>query len=143
MPLLRALYYDDGADHLGGRGNVEAQRLAVLRRRKDRGVGECRLQLVKRLLGLNGPRKPVVFFQEPVEGQALLAEPRHEAAQGGEAPQHLLNPLEVSNRTHPLEGCNLFGVGLDASLGDNVSQQNASRHAEDTFFGVQFYPVGP
>jgi hypothetical protein len=69
MPLLRALYYDDGADHLGGRGNVEAQRLAVLRRRKDRGVGECRLQLVKRLLGLNGPRKPVVFFQEPVEGR--------------------------------------------------------------------------
>jgi hypothetical protein len=84
-----------------------------------------------------------VFFQEPVEGQALLAEPRNEAAQGGEAPQHLLDPLEVSNRTHLLEGSNLFWVGLDASLGNNVSQQHASRHAKDTLFGVQFHPVGP
>jgi hypothetical protein len=32
VPLLRALHHDDGADHLGGRGNVEIQRLAVLRR---------------------------------------------------------------------------------------------------------------
>jgi hypothetical protein len=32
-----------------------------------------------------------------------------------------LDPLEVSNRTHSFEGCNLFRVGLDASLGDNVS----------------------
>jgi hypothetical protein len=55
VPLLRALYYDDGADHLGGRGYVEVQRLAVLRQRKARGVGEGRLQLVKRLLGLDGP----------------------------------------------------------------------------------------
>jgi hypothetical protein len=39
----------------------------------------------------------------------------------GEAPQHPLDSLEVPNRTHPLEGCNLFGVGLDASLGDDVS----------------------
>jgi hypothetical protein len=62
-----------------------------------------------------------VFLQESVEGQAFLAEPRDEAAQGGKAPQHLLDPLEVSNRTHSFEGCNLFGVGLDASLGDDVS----------------------
>jgi hypothetical protein len=71
VPLLRPLYHD----HLGGRGNVEVQRLAVLRRRKNRDVGEGRLQLVKRLLGLDGPGEPLVFFQEPVEGQALLAEP--------------------------------------------------------------------
>jgi hypothetical protein len=37
------------------------------------------------------------------------------------APQHLLDPLEVSNRAHPLEGRDLFGVRLDAPLGDNVS----------------------
>jgi hypothetical protein len=36
-----------------------------------------------------------VFLQEPVEGQAFLGEPRDEAAQGGKAPQHLLDPLEV------------------------------------------------
>jgi hypothetical protein len=80
VPLLHALYHDDGADHLGGHGYVEVQRLAVLRWRKDRGVGERCLQLVKGLLGFNGPGEPLVFFQEPVEGQAFLAEPRNEAA---------------------------------------------------------------
>jgi hypothetical protein len=39
VPLLRALYYDDGANHLGGRGYVEVQRFAVLGRCKDWGVG--------------------------------------------------------------------------------------------------------
>jgi hypothetical protein len=43
VPLLRALYYDDSADHLSGRGDVEVQRLAILRRRENRGVGERRL----------------------------------------------------------------------------------------------------
>jgi hypothetical protein len=74
MPLLRALYHDYGADHLGGRGYVEVQRLAVLRRRKVRSVGEGRLQLVKRLLGLDAPGEPLVFLKEPVEGQAFLTE---------------------------------------------------------------------
>jgi hypothetical protein len=39
VPFLHALYHDYGADHLGGRGHVELQRLAVLRRRENRGVG--------------------------------------------------------------------------------------------------------
>jgi hypothetical protein len=34
------------------------------------------------------------------------------------------------------------GVGLDASLGNYVSQQHASRHSEDALLGVQSYPVG-
>jgi hypothetical protein len=62
-----------------------------------------------------------MFLQQPVEGQAFPVEPRDEAAQGGKAPQHLLDPLKVPNRTHSFKGCNLFGVGLDASLGDDVS----------------------
>jgi hypothetical protein len=41
VPLLHALYYDDGANHLGGRGYVEVQRFAVLGRCKDWGMGEC------------------------------------------------------------------------------------------------------
>jgi hypothetical protein len=61
-PLLRALYYDDSADHLSGRGDVEVQRLAALRRRKNRGMGERCLQLVKRLLGLDGPGEALVFL---------------------------------------------------------------------------------
>jgi hypothetical protein len=84
-----------------------------------------------------------VLLEEPVEGQAFLAESRDEAAQGGEAPQHSLHPFEVPNWTHPFEGCNIFGVGLDASLGDYVSQKHSSWHAKDTFFEVQFHPVGP
>jgi hypothetical protein len=43
MPLLRALYYDDSADHLSGHNNVEVQRLTVLRWRENRGMGECPL----------------------------------------------------------------------------------------------------
>jgi GNAT superfamily N-acetyltransferase len=62
VPLLRALYYDDSADHLSGRGDIEVQRLAVLRRRKNRGVGERLLQLVKRILGLDGPGEVLVFL---------------------------------------------------------------------------------
>jgi hypothetical protein len=47
-----------------------------------------------------------------------------------------LDPLEVSNRAHLIEGHDLFGVGLDAPLGDDISQQHAERHPEDAFFGV-------
>jgi hypothetical protein len=43
VSFLRALYHDHGADHLGGRSYIEVQRLAVLRRCKDRRVGEGRL----------------------------------------------------------------------------------------------------
>jgi hypothetical protein len=75
VSLLRALHHDHGTDHLGGRSHVEVQRLAVLRRCKDRGVGKGRLQLIKRLLGFGGLGETLVLFEEPVEGQALLAEP--------------------------------------------------------------------
>jgi hypothetical protein len=72
-------------------------------------------------LGLGGPREALILLEEALEGQAFLAEPRDEAAQGGKASQHLLYPFEVPNQTHSLEGRNLFWVGLDASLGDYVS----------------------
>jgi hypothetical protein len=77
-----------------------------------------------------------VFLEEAIEGQALLAEPRDEAAQSGKAPQHLLHPFEVPDRTHSFEGRNLLGVGLNSPLGDDVSKKHASRHSEDTLFGV-------
>jgi hypothetical protein len=62
VPLLCTLYYDDSADHLSGRDDVEVQRLAVLRRRKNQSVGERRLLFFKRLLGLNGPGEAPVFL---------------------------------------------------------------------------------
>jgi hypothetical protein len=81
-------------------------------------MGQGCLQLVERVLGLGGPGEVLVLFEEVIEGQALFAEQRDEVAQGSKAPQHVLHPFEVPNWTHSLEGRNLFGVGLDASLGD-------------------------
>jgi hypothetical protein len=99
-------------------------------------VGERRLEFVKRLLGLDGPGESPVLLQESVEGQSLLAELRDEASQGGKAPQHLLDPLEVLNRAHSIEGRDLLGVGLDAALGNDVSQQHASRHFKNALLRV-------
>jgi hypothetical protein len=75
VSFLRAFYHDHDADHLGSRGHVEVQRLVVLRRCEDWGMGKGRLQLVKRLLGLGGLGEAFVLLEEPVEGQAFLAEP--------------------------------------------------------------------
>jgi hypothetical protein len=85
VAFLCSLYNDDRADHLGGRRDVEVQGLAALRRCEDRRVGERCLQLVERLLGLDGPGESFLFLQEPVEGQTLLAKPRDEATQSGQA----------------------------------------------------------
>jgi hypothetical protein len=120
VPFLRTLYHDDRADHLGGCGNIEIQRLTILGRRKDRRVSEHRLEFVECLLGFDGPGKTPVLLQEPVEGQDLFAELRDEAAQGGKAPQHLLDPIEVSNQVHPVEGRDFLAVGLDAPLGNDI-----------------------
>jgi hypothetical protein len=49
-------------------------------------VGERRLEFVKRFLGLDYLGESLVLLQEPVEGQALFAEPRDKATQGGKAP---------------------------------------------------------
>jgi hypothetical protein len=84
-------------------------------------VGKGHFQPIKRLLGLDGTGKTLMLLEEPVEGQTLFTELRDEAAQGGKAPQHPLDPVKVPNRIHSFEVCNLFGVGLDASLGDDVS----------------------
>jgi hypothetical protein len=84
-------------------------------------VGQGCLQLVERILGFGGPGEALVLLEEAVEGQAFLTEPRDEAAQGGEAPQHPLHPFKVPNRAHSFEGSNLFKIGFDASLGDYLS----------------------
>jgi hypothetical protein len=80
VPFLRSFYYDDRADHLGGRRDLEIQRLTVSRRREDWCMRERCLQLVPRLLGLDGPGEALVLLQESVEELVLLAEPRDEAA---------------------------------------------------------------
>jgi hypothetical protein len=86
VALLRTFHHDDGADHLSGCGDVEVQRFTVLGWCEDGRMGERRLELVKCLLGLDGPGETLVLFQESVEGKPLFAEPRDEAAQGGKTP---------------------------------------------------------
>jgi hypothetical protein len=83
-------------------------------------VRERRLQLFERILGLDGPRVALVL-QELV-GQALVAEARDEMTQGDQTAQHLLDPFQASNRAHLVEGGDLFRVGLDAPLGNDVPQ---------------------
>jgi hypothetical protein len=106
-------------------------------------LGEHHHELIERLLGLDGLGEVFVLLQESVEGQTFLTELRDEAAQGGKAAQHILHPLEVSNRDHPVEGRDLFGVGLDSPLGNVAYQQHVAWHPEDAFFGIQFHPVSP
>jgi hypothetical protein len=141
MPFLCTFHHDDGADHLSGRDDVEVQRLAVLGRRQNWRVGERCLELVKRLLGLDRPGEALVLLQESVEGQPLLAKPRNKAAQGSEAPQHLLDPLEVSNRPHPLEGCDLLRVGSIPHW-ETIYPNSMPRGTPKTHFsGFSFTPL--
>jgi hypothetical protein len=46
-------------------------------------VGKHRLEHVKCFLGLDDLGEALMLLQDPVEGQALFAEPRDKAAQGG------------------------------------------------------------
>jgi hypothetical protein len=68
VPFLRSLHDDDHTDHLGGRHDVEVQRLAASRRREDWRMGEHCLQLVERILGFDGLGEALVLLQESVEG---------------------------------------------------------------------------
>jgi hypothetical protein len=52
-----------------------------------------------------------VLLQESVEGQALFAEPRDEAAQDGKAPQHLLDPLRSRIGPIRLRAATFSGLG--------------------------------
>jgi hypothetical protein len=68
VPFPCTFHHDDGTDHLGGRSDVEVQRLVAQGRRQDRRVGERRLEFIKCLLGLNGLGEALVLLQESVEG---------------------------------------------------------------------------
>jgi hypothetical protein len=56
-------------------------------------------------------------------------------------PQHFLDPLQVSNRTHSFEDGNLFGVGLNASW-ETMYPNSMPRGTPKTHFsGFSFTPL--
>ena len=67
-----------------------------------------------------------------------FAEPGDESAQGGQTAGEPLNALDVAYRAHVGDGRNLFGVGLDAVSGHDVSKQLPLWNPENIFFGIQF-----
>jgi hypothetical protein len=58
-----------------------------------------------------------------------------------EAPCDPLNFFEVLNRAHLCDGCNLFWVGLDATLGNDETEQHSPRNPENSFLRVESYAI--
>ena len=86
------------------------------------------------LLGLD---KSVCLFEKFVERHPPFAVPRDESAQGSQTAGEPLRALDVAYRAHVGNGHDLFGVGLDAALGHDVSNQLPLRNPKNTFFGIQ------
>jgi hypothetical protein len=82
-----------------------------------------------------------MLFQESVEGQPLFAEPRDEAAQGGKAPSTFWTPLRSRIGPIRLRAVTFSGVGLDAPLGNYVSQQQPRGTPKTHFSGFSFTPL--
>ena len=59
-------------------------------------------------------------------------------AQGSQTTGEPLYALDVAYRAHVGDGHDFFGVGLDAVLGHDVSEQLPLRDPENTFFRIQF-----
>ena len=73
------------------------------------------------LLGFLIPDEGIRLFEELVEWHPPFAELGDESAQGGQTSGEPLYALDVAFRAHIRDGRDLFGVGLDAALGYNVS----------------------
>ena len=84
------------------------------------------------------PDEGVHPFEELVERNPPLVEPRDESAQGGQTAGEPLYALDVAYRAHVGDGHDFFGVGLDATFGHDVSKQLPLWNPENTFFGIQF-----
>ena len=83
------------------------------------------------------------FPKESVQRQAFLTEALDEPTKGCKTTHDPLHSLQVSDWSHPSGGLDLLRVGLDASLGDNETQEHAPRHPEHALLWVEFYPFGP
>jgi len=59
-----------------------------------------------------------------------------------QASRDSLHALDVSDWLHSRDGRDFLGIGLDATLGNDIAQEHASRHAENTLLGVELDLVG-
>jgi hypothetical protein len=63
-----------------------------------------------------GPYEAIGLPQKVIERETSFTEARVEAAEGCEASCDVLNPLEVVDRAHFGDGCDISRVGFDAAL---------------------------
>ena len=103
---------------------------------EDWGRRQRRFEAFESLLGFLGPDEGVYPFEELVEWHPPFVEPGDEAAQGSQTASEPLYALDVAYGAHVGDGHDIFGVGLDAALGHDVSKQLPLWNPEKTFFGI-------
>ena len=86
------------------------------------------------MLSFLSPNEGIRLFEELVERHPPFAELGDEAAQGSQTTGEPLYALDVAYGAHVGNGRDLFGVGLDAALGYDVSKQLPLWNPENTFF---------
>ena len=72
-------------------------------------------------MGFLSPDEGIRLFEELVEWHPPFVEPRDESTQGSQTAGESLYALDVAYRAHVGDVHDLFGVGLDATLGHNIS----------------------
>jgi len=69
------------------------------------------------------PLEQIVLPEKFEERESPLPELGDESAQGSHAAHQLLHLLDASRGSHLLDGLNLFGVGLDSSVGNQETKE--------------------
>ena len=82
-----------------------------------------RFEALQSLLCFLSLDKSVCLFEKLVERHPPFAEPRDESAQDGQTAGAPLYALDIEYGAHGGNGRDLFGVGLYAMLGHDVSKQ--------------------
>ena len=123
-----------GANHVVTCRDVKEEGFSPFRSDEDWGRRQGRFEAFESLLGFLGLDEGVRPFEELVEWHPLFTEPGDEAAQGSQTADEPLYALDIVYGAHVGDGRDLFRVGLDATLGHDVSKQLPLRSPENTFF---------
>ena len=88
---------------------------------EDWGRRQGCFEALQSLLSFLSLDKGIRLFEELVEWYPPFAKLGDELAQGSQTTSEPLYTLDIAYGAHVGDGRDLFGVGLDASLGHNVS----------------------